>query len=365
MSVRRPRASARLVVVAVVALAAVLGALPARATAPAPDAPAAGSEAAPPQAPADELRWSVGPADADGRDERTSVELTLDPGERAEDRFEVENLSDREITFRLAAADGFYTRNGRFDVLASGQESVAAGTWVDLPGEVTVEAGGTEVVPFTVTVPERAEPGDHAAGITASVLSTQTADDGASVGVESRVGFRVLTRVTGEIAPAASVDVVAAAYDTSWNPFRPGAAVVAFDVVNDGNTRLLVQGAASGAGGRGAFPPAGETRQELLPGDERRLQVEVRGVWPLLYVPLEVVVDPEAATMDGASPPVGTVAASTVLWAVPWPQLLLLAGVVLVLVSLLAGRRRSRRRLDSMLEAAREQGRRDAAPDAS
>lgn len=307
-----------------------------------------------------DLRWSVTPADESGPDDRRVVEHELDPGETVEDRFAVRNISEEEVTFTLTAADGFYTRTGRFDILASDRESVGAGTWITVPESVTVGPGETEIVDFSLTVPERAEPGDHAAGITASILSVQTGDDGTSVGVESRIGFRVLTRVTGEITPAAAVQNVDGVYDLSWNPLRPGEATVTFELVNEGNTRLLAEGTVNAGGGSTAFPPEDENRQELLPGDSREISVPVDGVWPLFAVPVDVSFAPEVVTADGSTSTLDPVVAGTTLWAIPWPHLAILAGIALLVIAVMSGRTRSRRKLDALLADAREQGRKSA-----
>jgi hypothetical protein len=306
------------------------------------------------------IRWSVSPSDANGPDGRTAAEHTLDPGESVEDFFAVRNVSDADVTFALTAADGFFTRNGRFDILASGEESVDSGTWITVPEAVSVPAGETVVVPYRLEVPDQAEPGDHAAGITASVLSIGAADDGTSVGVESRVGFRVLTRVTGEITPVAELTAVDGSYGLSWNPFRPGEITVSFEVVNEGNTRLLVGGRAAAGGGVSVFPADG-TAQELLPGDERPFTAVIDGVWPLFLVPTTVTVAAESVTMDGASSEVAPVRAEISVWAVPWPQLAVLVGVALVVGAVIGGRLRSRRRLNALLAQAREEGRRSVA----
>ncbi|MGU3645378.1 hypothetical protein ACLBXX_10455 [Microbacterium sp. C23T] len=315
-----------------------------------------------------EVRWSVVPADDSGPDGRRSVEIEVDPGETVDDHFAVRNVGDDEVVFSLTAADGFYTRNGRFDILAADKESVDAGTWISLPETVTVPGGETVVVPFTIAVPDRAEPGDHAAGITASVLSVQSAEDGTSVGVESRVGFRVLTRVTGEITPAAALTAVSGDYTTSWNPLRPGEATVTFDVVNEGNTRLLAEGSVSAGGHTVFFPGVGESPQELLPGDTRTITVVVDDVWPLFVVPATVTLAPTVVTMSDSSETLDPVTADAVVWAMPLPQLLLLIGLALVVGAILWGRIRSRRRLAAMLDGARaealeegrEQGRSEA-----
>lgn len=309
---------------------------------------------------APEIRWSVVPADESGPDGRTAVENDLDPGESVSDRFAVRNVSDAEVTFRLTAADGFYTRNGRFDILPADQESIDSGTWISLPDEVTIPAGETAIVPFEITVPDNAGPGDHAAGITASVLSVQTGDDGANVGIESRVGFRVTTRVTGEITPEPVIGAVSGAYALSWNPFRPGEVTVTFEVENAGNTILLVEGVVNAGGQSAVFPAGGEKPQELLPGDSRDFSVVVDDVWPLFAVPVEVVVAPTILTMTGETSEVTPVTASISVWAMPWPQLIVLSGIALVVWAMVWGRIRSRRRLDSMLADAREAGRREA-----
>lgn len=304
------------------------------------------------------VRWSVAPAGVDGPDGRRSIEHEVDPGEVIEEHLAVRNISDTEVEFRLDAADGFFTSTGRFDMLTADKESIDSGTWISVPETVTVGAGETAVVPFEIVVPDRAEPGDHAAGITASILSVNSAEDGTAVGVESRIGFRVLTRVTGEITPAATLANLGGGYTTSWNPLRPGELTVTFDVTNDGNTRLLAEGSVSAGGRTVFFPGPEEPSQELLPGDTREMSVTLTDVWPLFAVPATVTLDPAVITMDeNASIEIAPVQADTVVWAMPWPQLIVLLGVLLVVFAILGGRIRSRRRLNALLEGVREEAR--------
>ncbi|GAB3162299.1 DUF916 domain-containing protein [Myceligenerans halotolerans] len=307
----------------------------------------------------DAITWSVRPAGESEADGRSWVEQTLDPGDSRGEHMAVTNLSDVDVTFRLSAADGLFRDNGRFAMLESGEESVGAGTWIDLDDEVAVGAGETAIVPFTTTVPANATPGDHAAGVAASILSRSTGDDGATVGVESRVGFRVMTRVTGELSPGVAVTDVASSYDVSWNPVSPGAAEVTFEVENSGNTRLVVTGAADAAGRQVAFPGEGEIDQELLPGDRRTFTVRVGDVWPWFFVPATLEVTPDAVGA-GEGTPVDAVRVDAGVWAIPWPQLIALAGVALIIGSAVWGRVRSRRRLARLLDEARAEGRREA-----
>lgn len=341
----RPRLSRALVAVAAALAVGVGGVL---ATA----GPAAAEEAAP-------VSWSVTPADASGPDGRFSVEHEIDPGASVDDFLAVRNLGAEEVTFALSAADGFYNDNGRFDMLPSDQQSVDAGTWISLPESVTVAPADMVVVPFTVNVPANAEPGDHAAGIAASVMSTSSGD-GAAVGVESRVGFRVMTQVTGELEPAFSVQHVVADYRTSWNPLQPGDLAVSFDVVNEGNVRLSVGGIVDIAGRQVAFPTGAERQQDILPGEHHTFAVDFDEVWPLFGFAGEIVVSPTVTTVSGDIAEVAPASTSIFVWAVPWPQLLVLVGLALVIVALVWRRGRSKRRFDTLLAQAREAGRRES-----
>src|SRR5699024_7766773 len=76
-----------------------------------------------------------------------------------------------DVTFALLASDGVVGESGAFDLLPSDVEPTDTGAWIDIEEEVALAAGESAVVPFTITVPEDALPGDHPGGIVAS-LST-------------------------------------------------------------------------------------------------------------------------------------------------------------------------------------------------
>lgn len=309
--------------------------------------------------PAD-VRWSVTPADESGRDDRLSIQHALDAGESATDHIAVRNLGDEEATFKLSAADGFTTRSGRFDMVASDKDSVDAGTWIDIADDVTVGPGESAIVPFVITVPDSAEPGDHPAGVAASVVTSQASGDGTSLGVESRVGVKVITRVKGTLAPQIEIANVSAEYNGPWNPLRPGAVTATFDLINAGNTRLIVDGLATAGTGEAAFPADGDPIGDLLPGDTREVSVTIDGTWPTFYAPGDLVVTPTAAALDGTAPAVDEASVSLGVWAIPWPQLVVLLALALIIVAATWNRRRGKRRLNAMLQQAREEGKRQA-----
>lgn len=304
--------------------------------------------------------WAVAPADANGPDGRRMIEDELDPGESATDRFAVTNLSTHEVTFKLRAADGYFNENGRFNTIASDQESVDIGTWVEMPDEITVAPQESAVVPFTVTVPEDAEPGDHAAGISASLVQVTTDEDGSTVGVESRVGFRLTVTVTGAVRTTMTIQDIRSTYDTSWNPVRPGAATVTFKLVNEGNIRMLGQGVLRLGGREVVFPAEGEPKQELLPGDERSFTLRVDGLWPTFVVSGSVDATPAAAGERAAEVTIPPVSGDVSVVAIPWPQLAVLLGLILIVFALVWNRGRNKRRVADLVAQAREEGRQAA-----
>nr|WP_286185874.1 DUF916 domain-containing protein [Sphaerisporangium cinnabarinum] len=310
----------------------------------------------------DRITWGAKPADANGPDGRRGVDLVADPGTTVEEHIAVSNFSDVPATFALKAADGYLTDNGRFNMLSSDQESTDAGTWFTVQDTVEVGPKETVVVPYTITVPENATPGDHPAGIAASVTSTGGGEGGTSVGVESRVGFRVTTRVTGEIQPALAVQDVKASYAPSWNPFAAGDLTVSYDVANEGNVRLGAEGQVATSALFGALvdEAAAEPLGEVLPGGSLRSKVAFADVWPLGPVSTTITVTPTVVGEDQVDAPLDPVTVTVTTWAVPWPQLLLLAIVVVVILGVRDDRRRRRQRLEAMLAKARDEGRQQA-----
>ncbi|WP_285104877.1 DUF916 domain-containing protein [Promicromonospora sp. MEB111] len=313
--------------------------------------------AAPVPAAADDGRvtWSVVPADAAGPDGRRVVDLELAPGARATEHVAVSNHSAEEVTFALSANDGYLTERGSFDMRPSAVEPVDGGAWIAVPDEVVVGPGETEVVSVEVAAPADALPGDHPAGVAASVRS------GGEMQVESRVGVRVNLRVPGDVVAALDADLLGVSFLHGPSLFEPGSLVVRYAVVNDGtvalNTTALV-GADSALGGPHASAPRGEAL-EVLPGGRREISVEVPGVWPLGPFGVEAVVG--ATVAEGAAggdvPAPADVVLTDTAWALPLLHALVLLALVLVGWAVRRALRARRSRLDRLIERARAEGR--------
>lgn len=304
------------------------------------------------------VSWSVRPATDEGPDGRSWVELDVDPGSVVRQYLAVRNLGTVDATFRITAKDGYYTASGRFNMLESAEQNIGAGLWVDVAAEVAVAARQTVVVPYSITVPANATPGDHAAGVAASIVSTGASGSGDQLQVESRMGFKVLLRASGELAPAAVLEDVVAGYRVSWNPFSPGSMDVEYTVRNTGNTRLLLKDVVTAAGAKGEVALA-DAGKELFPGQMRRVTARVDGVWPVIAAPVAVELSgqvPASSPAPAAVPALDTVRADVLVPAIPWPQLLLTAGILLLAGGLVRGRRKRRAAVEQLIADARREG---------
>nr|WP_246401400.1 DUF916 domain-containing protein [Jiangella mangrovi] len=278
------------------------------------------------------VTWGIVPSGPDGPGDRAAFEHTVDPGATITDVVAVSNYTEQPLTLDLYASDAVRNTQGGFDLLAAADAPVDVGSWVDL-GEptVTVPARSRVDVPFRITVPANATPGDHAGGIVAGL--TTRATGGGQVAVDHRVGARLYLRVTGTLEPSLTVDDVRVAFD-GLPLGQPGAVRVEYTVRNEGNLRLAGRPAVRVAGpfGLGARTWTGDLLPELLPGDSIAGSAVVDGVWQLGRLDVEVEIRPETSggqTLDPA-PPAGTAAAR--LWVVPWIALAVLAAVVLAVV---------------------------------
>lgn len=297
----------------------------------------------------DDLTWSLTPGDTEHGEGRPNFAYVVDPGDTVFDVLVVENASARTLPLDVYAADGFTTASGHLDLEAGDATPSGLGAWVTPELDtLSLEPGEQAEVPFALSVPEDAPPGDHPGGIVTSYLA---AEDGGNVRVENRLALRIHVRVSGELATNLSVQDLTVTPSPSFNPFAPSTAIVRYRLVNDGNVRTFGHETVRVAG-PGSVGSRSTTAivDEIVPGSAIEREVEVTGVWPLVRLVGEVTIVPEA--VGGAiDDPVEEHARA---WAIPWGIL----GLVLlvVLVGVLIGVWRGRR-------ADKAQGARDATAD--
>ncbi|MFI6688792.1 hypothetical protein [Streptomyces sp. NPDC050485] len=251
-------------------------------------------------APAASGDWTAAPASGGGTrpstDGRPCFYLEGAPGTVFEDKVSLSNPSGTPLTLRLRGAAAYNTANGSFAVRE------APDPWIALAApEVRIPPHTRADVPFAVTVPAGAEPGDHPAALVAAAGARE-------------VGVRVQLRVAGPTLSALTVESVR---------IDKGRHLIRYALVNRGNATLAPRLAvrADGVFGRTLDRPAKALPVELLPGQ----RVELTEPWPHPPALDRVTVSLDVTAQGGAH----SAAAATATF-VPWGAV---AGTALVLLA--------------------------------
>ncbi|MCX5090160.1 DUF916 domain-containing protein [Streptomyces sp. NBC_00365] len=274
---------------------------------------------------ADNGSWSVYPVSSKIA-ARPYFYLSADPGQTLRDKVTVANKTGAPLTFRLYAADAYNTaRDGGFAVRTVKEKQRGVGAWAHpARSRVTVPAHGSVTVPFTLRVPEKAEPGDHPGALVALDERLDRGDAATSaVAVQRAVGARIYLRVGGPTVPALAVEKVRISHH---QPLVPGlgasGATISYTLHNTGNVTLnpKVRLRAEGLFGRTLLSrELTKIPSELLPGQRVRLTEPWHGAPQLDWGDVTLT-----ATAPGTRE-----SASTSFLALPW-LMAVLVGVGLV-----------------------------------
>jgi hypothetical protein len=336
-------------------LTAALAVAPAHAATPTPapsDASSPSSSTAPAAGP-HLVSFGIAPAGVERPDDRPYLSYAAAPGSVIYDHVALLNQDGTAIGLQLYAGDVVMSDGAGLGVPPRDQAPTDAGSWiaidaaganVQVPAQ-TKDAGiGYTVVPFSLTIPVNAQPGDHVGGLVGSLVATGKAGDNTpAIDLEQRVVARVYIRVTGDLRPGLAITDVTATR-RGGGPAGQGAGTVdvGYTLRNTGNVRMAVQPDVRVTGPVGLLPRTarGDRIDELLPGSEVHVSTTVSGVWSLGRESVTVSAT-GLPSATGEDPGVGTVRASTQVWAIPWAVLALLV----LLVGLVAYRvkRRPRR----------------------
>ncbi|PZG01068.1 DUF916 domain-containing protein [Micromonospora endophytica] len=325
--------------VAVTAVLAVLATGPAVAHAGAPAPSPTGTEADPAGAEAG-FTWAVQPSGPDGPTGRSYFVHDAEPGQRIEDRVAITNLSKEPMSFAVYGADAFTTADGGFALQPASQAPTDVGAWTSFAHRTyRVPAGKQVIVPFQLTVPANASPGDHAGGVVASIAQLGSTG-GQRINLDRRVAARIYLRVAGPVRPGLQVEAMRVGYDNPINPFGTGPVVVSYRLRNTGNVRLTgtAQVRLHAPFGLPLARTVPVPVPELLPGAAITVTEQINNVVPAVRLSADVVVDPASA--DRMLP---TVTRTAGVWAVPWVwTVVLLAALGALLATRLPAARRRR-----------------------
>jgi hypothetical protein len=292
---------------------------------------------------ADDVNWTVRTESNNFGADRTNYGYTIDPGGSVADGIVVANHGQQPVELKVYAADGFTSDEGSLSLVVAGEKSKAVGAWITPSEEtVTLAAGETASIPFTVRIPDDATPGDYAGGIVTS-LTVPDAETG--VNVDRRLGIRVNLRVGGELAPALAVEGLTVSWNGGLNPFAGGDATLTYTLHNTGNAAISAGSASTVGGVFGLFAtaaPAPDAIAELLPGESVTQTVVVPNVAPLFALLASTTVTPVVTDAAGSRSPIAEVSATGAGIAVPWMLLVILVLVAAAIVIVLRRRGRSK-----------------------
>ena len=305
----------------------------------------------------------AGAPSADGGVDQTRSRYSyqMDPGQIVSDEYLVQNTGTTAQSVTVYATDAFNADDGAFSLLDGDVSPEDVGRWVTFDNgadqiTATLEPGASQVIPFTVTTPAEASPGDHAGGIIVSALSPS-----GQISLDRRVAIRLYVRVKGDLQAGLTLSSIASSYQAGLNPFS-GTTALTVTLNNTGNVAL---GATTVSRVRGIFgiPLSTTSREEIpemLPGSTRTLTMTVPGVGPWVYlnpqINLAATID-EQAMNPGVLP---TASRETNLIVVPWAALiiLLLTGLVWFLVRVI--RTKGAQRAAAWIEYTEAEARRKA-----
>lgn len=176
-----------------------------------------------------------GPARPDENNPRTQSIFIheLDLGESAEDTALVINNTDEEKVVRLYAVDGIATNTGALTCKQLSEDKTGAGKWLDVSeSEVTLAPKERKEVDFTITVPEKADVGEHNACLVYQVKQDddQSVQEG-GVSIQTRSATRVAVTIPGDLKKELILEDFAI-------DFANGRHIYKTDVANIGNVSV-------------------------------------------------------------------------------------------------------------------------------
>ncbi|HUC20663.1 MAG TPA: hypothetical protein VMR98_04175 [Candidatus Polarisedimenticolaceae bacterium] len=284
-----------------------------------------------------------------------TYELNVNPGDTLQNTIRVTNDSENAVTLQVSAQDfKVGGTEGSVSVLDSAADPAAFSKWFHFPtSQLQLAPKASALVPFTIAVPKKAEPGGHFATVLFSPVVTANATS-TGARVVQRVGSLILMRVSGAVKEQGSIEAFhTKTFKGSWQAvtgsdgktkinvvsaedlrgeraqgyFSKGP--VAFDVLfkNSGNIHVMPAGTVT------IYDAFGNKVDHLtlnprnvFPGGERRITV----IWPKTdlwggYYRAQV------AAVYGSQNKILT--AETRFWAFPLiPLLIMLGGLVLLVV---------------------------------
>ncbi|GIE90276.1 WxL protein peptidoglycan domain-containing protein [Actinoplanes regularis] len=241
--------------------------------------------------------WSVTPTPArnPGPTPRLMFFLDAPAGQTLRESVRVSNLTTGPRSFLIYGADAYNTpHNGGFAFRSRDEKQADLGSWVTSQvTTVEVPARTSADIPFTITVPKNATPGDHVGGILAMEAQPGAiADaDGAAVRVQRAVAARVYLRVAGTVLPGLSVRDLSVDIGAPLLPVGTRGDLE-YRVANIGNVHLVptAEIKVTGLFGHRISATGSAPASDMVPGADGTFTARTSGIWPFDVVTTRVTV---------------------------------------------------------------------------
>lgn len=267
-------------------------------------------------------------------DNRANFHYEIPPGAAVIDYVAISNYSFHPVTVRVLTADITSTATDTF-VAAAGKPH-DGGSWI-IPEETLVHIPKTsmQIVPFQLTVPRNATPGDHPAAILVSLLVQQPNAKGREVVVDHRIGLRIYLRVPGQLMPQLAIKNLHSHFAGGYTAWGFGHMVTDFNVVNTGNVTVSATQALKYTRSLwlGEVPVKLGPLQQIVPGGSIHVHSQSGSMFAFANVDTYVSETPTGMPA-GIAAAVATAKVGTFVF--PWAWLVLL--LVLIVLGYLARR---------------------------
>ncbi|MFH1598393.1 MAG: DUF916 domain-containing protein [Patescibacteria group bacterium] len=271
----------------------------------------------------------------------------LGPGESKEDACLILNNGEEPVTVEVYSVDATTTIQGSFAPGDSYTEPSGVGSWVAMSGrEFVLEPNSELLVPFTITIPETVDVGDHMGAVIIQKKAPEpTEAGGTGVSIVTRVGVRIYQTVPGEVIKDLDINSLTWRYAdrvlfegevlNNWLQFKRylgfgKPASIEVEIANKGNNRLLPKGHFTLTNIFGQISHKQESDLgEIFPGETNNVPVSWHKPWPALG---RFVLRVEA-TFDQELPPEER---EIVIWVLPYNLIfiLIILAVLIILIRL-------------------------------
>lgn len=125
------------------------------------------------------------------------VEITGDPGTIFRGEIEIFNEQEGTRTFFTSFENFEPSGDSGAPRFIGAKDSLA--TWLQADNKIVLSSGERAIVPFSITIPDNAEPGGHFAALFFGSQPPGGAQNGGEVSIGGKIGALILLRVSGEV----------------------------------------------------------------------------------------------------------------------------------------------------------------------